>query len=183
MLRWQPITTLVLSLMGLAVSIYLTIVHFDTHITLSCPAGGGIINCTKVTTSPQSYLFGIPVAVLGLAFFVPMIALCLPAAWRSADRRIHLARLALTVISVAMIIYLIIAELFIIKNICLWCTSVHTITFVLFVIIVTATPIVLTPGYGLDTESGAGPGAGPHPGTGRTDRRTGTGAHKVHSGS
>ena len=47
-----------------------------------------------------------------------------------------------------MIIYLIIAELFLIKAICLWCTSVHLITFILFVIIVTSSPIVLSPGYG-----------------------------------
>ena len=47
-----------------------------------------------------------------------------------------------------MIIYLLIAELFIIKAICLWCSSVHLITFILFVIIVTASPIVLAPDYG-----------------------------------
>ena len=45
--------------------------------------GSGAINCEKVTTSPQSYVFGIPVAMLGLVFFVPMLVLCLPAAWRS----------------------------------------------------------------------------------------------------
>jgi len=154
-LRWQPIVTLLLSLMGLGVSIYLTITHFDTHITLSCPAGGGIVNCEKVTTSPQSYVFGIPVATLGLAYFLPMIALSLPRAWRSADRRIHLARLALSVAGVGMIIYLVIAELFIIKNICLWCTSVHVLTFILFVIIVTASPMLLFPDPGLETDGSA----------------------------
>jgi uncharacterized membrane protein len=154
-LRWQPIVTLLLSLMGLGVSIYLTITHFDTHITLSCPAGGGIVNCEKVTTSPQSYVFGIPVATLGLAYFLPMIALSLPRAWRSADRRIHLARLALSVAGVGMIIYLVIAELFIIKNICLWCTSVHVLTFILFVIIVTASPMLLSPDPGLETDGSA----------------------------
>jgi uncharacterized membrane protein len=79
-----------------------------------------------------------------------MIALCLPAAWRSGDRRIHLARLVLAVIGVGTILYLIIAELFIIKAICLWCSSVHLITFVLFVIIVTSAPVVLNPGYADD---------------------------------
>jgi len=150
-LRWQPILTLILSICGLGVATYLTITHYDTHVALVC-ADNGAINCEKVTTSPQSVVFGIPVAVLGLAFFLPMIAICLPAAWRSADRRIHLARLILSVTGVGMIIYLIIAELFIIKAICLWCTSVHVITFILFVIIVTAAPIVLTPGYGLGTD-------------------------------
>jgi uncharacterized membrane protein len=150
-LRWQPIATLLLSLAGLGVSTYLTITHYDTHVALVC-SGNGAINCRKVTTSPQSMIFGIPVAVLGLAFFLPMIALSLPRAWRSADRRIHLARLALSITGVGMILYLIIAELFIIKAICLWCSGIHVITFILFVIIVTATPIVLTPGYGLETD-------------------------------
>ena len=105
-------------------------------------------NCETVTTSAQSHILGIPVAVLGLLYFVPMLLLCLPVAWRSADRRIHLARLVLASIGVGTIIYLIIAELFLIKAICLWCTSVHLITFILFVIVATSSPIVLSPGYG-----------------------------------
>lgn len=145
-LRWQPLTTLLLSLAGLGIAIYLTITHFNKAI-LICNSGGAI-DCEKVTTSPQSVIFGIPVAMLGLLFFVPMLLLCLPAAWRSADRRIHLARLALSITGVGMIVYLIIAELFLIKAICLWCSGVHLITFSLFVIIVTSAPIVLAPGYG-----------------------------------
>jgi uncharacterized membrane protein len=145
-LRWQPIATLLLSIFGLGVSIYLTITHFD-KMALVCDTGS-VINCEKVTQSPQSEVFGIPVAMLGLAYFVPMIALCLPAAWRSTDRRIHLARLALSVVGVGMILYLLIAELFIIKAICLWCSSVHLVTFILFIIIVTSSPVVLAAGYG-----------------------------------
>ena len=67
-------------------------------------------------------------------------------AWRSTDRRVHLARLALAIIGVGMILYLLIAELFIIKAICLWCSSVHLVTFILFVIIVTASPMRARPG-------------------------------------
>ena len=151
-LRWQPVATLVLSVAGLGISTYLTVTHFD-KVALVC-TNSGTVNCLKVTTSPQSVIFGIPVAMLGLAFFVPMIALCLPVAWRSADRRIHLARLALSVTGVGMIIYLIIAELFLIKAICLWCSGVHVVTFILFVIIVTASPIVLSPDYGSDGSDG-----------------------------
>ncbi len=100
-------------------------------------------------------------AVLGLLYFVPMLLLCLPVAWRSRDRRVHLARLVFASIGVGMIIYLIIAELFLIKAICLWCTSVHLITFVIFVIVVTSSPIVLSsgdgvvPAYGLGSDQGA----------------------------
>ena len=145
-LRWQPIASLLLSIYGLGASIYLTITHFQPK-ALAC-VSNSTFNCEKVTQSPQSEIFGIPVAMLGLVFFVPMILLCLPAAWLSADRRIHLARLALSVTGVGMIIYLISAELFVIKAICIWCSSVHITTLILFIIIATASPIVLATGYG-----------------------------------
>ena len=145
-LRWQPITSLVLSTYGLGASIYLTITHFAPK-ALACPSNPHY-SCEKVTQSPQSEILGIPVAMLGLVFFVPMLLLCLPAAWRAADRRIHLARLVLSVTGVGMIIYLISAELFLIKSICLWCSSVHVVTLLLFIIIATTSPIVLAPDYG-----------------------------------
>lgn len=145
-LRWQPLTSLILSILGLGVATYLTITHFDKH-ALACVTNS-TFNCEEVTTSPQSEILGIPVAMLGLAFFVPMIALCLPVAWRTATRWVHLARLVLSLTGVGMIIYLISAELFVIKAICLWCSGVHIITFALFVVVVTSAPIVLAPGYG-----------------------------------
>jgi len=145
-LRWQPITSLVLSIYGLGASIYLTITHFEPK-ALACVSNSHF-NCEKVTQSPQSEIFGIPVAMLGLVFFVPMLLLCLPSAWRAADHRIHLARLFLSVTGVGMIIYLISAELFLIKAICLWCSSVHIATLLLFIIIATTSPVVLAPGYG-----------------------------------
>ena len=145
-LRWQPVTSLVLSIYGLGASIYLTITHFEPK-ALACVSNVHF-SCEKVTQSPQSEIVGIPVAMLGLAFFVPMLLLCLPAAWRAADRRIHLARLVLSITGVGMIIYLISAELFLIKSICLWCSSVHVATLLLFIIIATTSPIVLAPGYG-----------------------------------
>ena len=130
---WLQITTLVLALAGLGVSIYLTIAHFTESALAGCTETG-LVNCTKVTTSPESYVFGIPVAVLGLAFFVFAVAIMSPWAWQSARREIHLARIASMVVGIGFVLYLIYAELFIIGSICLYCTSVHAITFVLFVL-------------------------------------------------
>jgi uncharacterized membrane protein len=130
---WLQITTLVLALAGLGVSIYLTIAHFTESALAGCTESG-LVNCTKVTTSPESYVFGIPVAVLGLAFFVFAVAIMSPWAWQSARREIHLARIASMVVGIGFVLYLIYAELFIIGSICLYCTSVHAITFVLFVL-------------------------------------------------
>jgi uncharacterized membrane protein len=129
---WMQITTFVLALAGLGVSVYLTISHF-TGAPLAC-SDSGLVNCTKVTTSPQSYVFGIPVAVLGLAFFVFAAAIMSPWAWQAARREVHLLRIASMVVGIGMVIYLVYAEFIIIGSICLYCTSVHIITFVLFVL-------------------------------------------------
>ena len=134
---WLQLTTFALALAGLGVSIYLTIAHFTESALLGC-SESGLVNCTRVTTSPQSYVFGIPVAVLGLAFFVFAVAVMSPWAWQAARREIHLVRIASLVVAMGFVLYLIYAELFIIGSICLYCTSVHAITFVLFVLTVAA---------------------------------------------
>jgi uncharacterized membrane protein len=130
---WLQIATFVLALAGLGVSIYLTIAHFTESALAGC-SESGLVNCTKVTTSPQSYVFGIPVAVLGLAFFVFAVVIMSPWAWRASRREIHLARIASLVVGIGFVLYLVYAELFTIGSICLYCTSVHVITFLLFVL-------------------------------------------------
>jgi uncharacterized membrane protein len=130
---WLQITTFVLSLAGLGVSIYLTIAHF-TESTLAGCSDTGLVNCTKVTTSAQSYVFGIPVAVLGLAFFAFAVAIMSPWAWQASRREIHILRMASVVVGIGFVLYLVYAELFIIGSICLYCTSVHAITFLIFLL-------------------------------------------------
>ena len=130
---WLQIATFVLALAGLGVSIYLTIAHFTESKLAGC-SESGLVDCSKVTTSPQSYVFGIPVAVLGLAFFVFAVVIMSPWAWRASRREIHLARIASLVVGIGFVLYLVYAELFTIGSICLYCTSVHVITFLLFVL-------------------------------------------------
>ena len=155
---WLQLTTFVLALAGLGVSIYLTIAHF-TESTLAGCSESGLVNCTKVTTSPQSYVFGIPVAVLGLAFYLFAAAIMSPWAWQAARREIHLLRLASVVVAIGFVLYLIYAELFIIGSICLYCTSVHAITFVLFVLtVIAAATWGLKPGAGWKSRPARQPG-------------------------
>ncbi len=132
---WLAWTTWGLSLGGLGVSVYLTIAHFNTSVSLACPATS-TINCEKVTTSPESYAFGIPVAVLGLAFYVFLAVANSPRMWRVAWPPLWWARIGSVVVGMVFVLYLIYCELFKIGAICLWCTSVHVITFCLFALIV-----------------------------------------------
>ena len=141
--RWKVVASGLLSLFGLGVSVYLTYAHFAGVQALSCPGAGSVINCEKVTTSAESYFLHIPVAVLGLGYYLVYTALNSPWAWRAADRRVHLARLAVASLGMVFALWLISAELLIIGNICLWCTSVHLITFLLFAIVLTTVPSML----------------------------------------
>lgn len=135
---WSGPASMLLCLAGLAVSGYLTIAHFSTELVLSCP-DSGVVNCAKVTSAPQSMIFGlVPVALLGLGYFVVMSLLCSPHAWRSGTPVLRLARQGGVISGMAMVCYLVYVEFRVLGAVCLWCTAVHVITFVLFVVVLAA---------------------------------------------
>ncbi|MGH9300648.1 MAG: vitamin K epoxide reductase family protein [Acidimicrobiales bacterium] len=131
---WLPTAAWLVSLAGLAVATYLTIAHYDTHVHLAC-SSSGLINCEQVTTSPQSVIFGIPVAVLGLAYFTVMSVLNAPLVWRRAPARAGMVRLVLAMGGMGFVLYLVYAELVLINAICLWCTTTHVLAFGLFILV------------------------------------------------
>ena len=124
--------TLLLCLVGLGLSAYLTYVHYTGDAVLSCPDTGRI-NCAKVTTSAESVLPGhVPVALAGLLFYLAMTALCSPPAWRSVHRAVPAMRLLGGGAGMVMVLWLVYAEFVRIGAICLYCTAVHATTFALF---------------------------------------------------
>lgn len=133
--RWLPLTTLGLSVLGLLIAAYLTVEHFTSSTTLACPETGAI-NCAKVTTSTYASVGGIPVAVIGLAYFGAMVALCLPAAWRARSPWVSRARVVAVSIGAVSVLYLVWVELFKVNAICLWCTAVHVVALALFATVV-----------------------------------------------
>ena len=133
---WFQLTTWGLALAGLGVSIYLTVAHFTSPRILVC-SEKGFVNCAAVTTSPESMVFGIfPVAVLGLAFYVFMAAATSPWAWRVTWPPVRWARFGSVIVGMVFVLYLLYTELFTLNAICLFCTIVHVITFLLFGLIV-----------------------------------------------
>jgi uncharacterized membrane protein len=133
--RWATAVTLPLAVLGLALSTYLTYVHYSDPRALSCP-DTGVINCTKVTTSPESVLLGfLPVALAGALYFLVVTVLVLPAAWRARSVAVARLRIAAAVAGVGMVCYLVYVEAVKVHALCLYCTGVHVITFLLFVAI------------------------------------------------
>jgi uncharacterized membrane protein len=139
--RWAEVVTLVLSVIGLGLSIYLTITHFQPQ-ALVC-SSTGVIDCAKVTTSAQSEILGIPVAILGLANFTVLTALNTPWACHSTWRWLHVTRFVLVIVSMGFVLWLIYAEVIIIGSICLYCTGVHLTTFILLIVMTSVAPTQL----------------------------------------
>jgi uncharacterized membrane protein len=131
-----------LALAGLGISIYLTIAHYVGTQILACVSNSAI-NCELVTTSAQSHFLGMPVSVLGLAYYAVAVVLYSPWAWWSSWRPLHLARIVGAVGGMCFVLWLLSAELVIIHKICLWCTAVHIVTFALFVLTLTSAPSLL----------------------------------------
>jgi uncharacterized membrane protein len=130
---WLQVTSMVLAVLGLAISAYETYAHFNGNRLAGCPTGGnGTFNCAAVITSSESMVFGVfPVAILGLLFYVAAVPLFSPWAWRAKRRVVHQLRLASVIVGMGFVMYLIYAELQI-GSICEYCTGVHVVTFLLF---------------------------------------------------
>lgn len=164
---WQVPVSGILSLTGLGISVYLTVVHYVTPSLLVCP-NSGAIDCAAVITSPQSVLFGLPIAVYGDIWHAVMFLFFLPWAWyasaglgdlgRRAGRWIGWFRFGGILVAIGFVIYLIYLELYEIHKICLWCTSVHITTFLLLVTVVSSSGWSLGQGFG--SRVGAALGSG-----------------------
>lgn len=122
--------SLALALGGIAVSAYLTLVHYRDDL-LVCAVGG----CHTVQKSPYAEMEGIPVAVLGLGMFIVMTALLLLRRLRPqwADT-ITLVTFGLALAGAVFAIYLTYLELFVIHAVCQWCVLTAIIIWLLTII-------------------------------------------------
>jgi uncharacterized membrane protein len=129
----------VMAVIGLGISIYLTTVHYASA-PLVCSAGG-IVNCAEVTRSSYSLVPGtnLPITIPGMLWFVASAALAI-AAWLTRARedelpyRIWLAQVAWGAAGLIAVLYLVYAELVKLHAICEWCTGVHILTLLSFLV-------------------------------------------------
>jgi uncharacterized membrane protein len=103
----------IVALVGGGIAVYLTTVHYE-HVAPICTSGG----CEKVQRSSYAELAGIPVAVLGLAGYVLLLA---SVAVRGTGAALAGAFLALT--GTVFSGYLLWAQLERIHAICIWCVG------------------------------------------------------------
>jgi uncharacterized membrane protein len=101
----------VLATGGAAVAAYLTYARF-THSTLACSTGG----CETVQSSSYAEVAGIPVAILGLAAYVAILATAF-----STSELARAAAAAVALAGVAFSAYLLYVQIALIDALCHWC--------------------------------------------------------------
>jgi len=124
-----------LSLVGIAISIYLTSVHY-AKVPLVCSTTG-LVDCASVLSSSYSVVPGttIPITVPGLAWSLVMAGLAF-AAWRlwPEQRNLRIAEFVWSLIGMVTVLYLVYAELVRLHHICAWCTALHVTILVMFLV-------------------------------------------------
>ncbi len=115
-----------LSLIGIIISIYLTWVHY-TYVQIACPETN-VINCAKVLSSQYSTIFHIPLTLFGLFYFLVFFIFSF---YKKYEKYLFIFSI-IGVLSVFALVYI---EIGLIKAICLYCTSVHILVFLIFFIL------------------------------------------------
>ncbi len=112
---------MVLSIIGVITSIYLVKNHYAPPTSGALCDVGESISCSLVNTSVFSELLGVPVALLGVFWFLFLLWMCHQALKQPEQIP---SILAWNVLGIFFVIYLIIAEI-ILKSICPFCTLLH----------------------------------------------------------
>ncbi|MGH2509799.1 MAG: vitamin K epoxide reductase family protein, partial [Ktedonobacteraceae bacterium] len=127
---------------GMADAIYLTLVHYDQSVSLVC-ADSGFINCTRVITSSYSYVPGtsLPISLPGLAWCLIIAGLASLGIFLGIERRwLRFAQFAWTLLGMLTVLYLVYVEIVLLHNLCVWCTVLHGLIFLMFLIALARLP-------------------------------------------
>jgi uncharacterized membrane protein len=125
-------------LINIAIAIYLTIVHYNTHVALVC-SSSGLVNCEHVLSSPYASIPGtsIPISIAGILWSIVGVALAV-IAWLVWPEKhlVPIAELAWAGVGMLSVFYLVYVELVLLHAICIWCTAVHVVVLLYLLIAV-----------------------------------------------
>ncbi len=133
------VALVVIAVVGVAISVYLTVVHYQGG-RLVCTAGG-VVDCQAVTSSAYSVVPGtsIPITIPGMLWFLVSGGLALVgllSVWngRSEPPRLRLAQVMWGALGLLFVLYLVYTEIVLLHRICEWCTGIHILTLVTFLL-------------------------------------------------
>ena len=137
--RGSQLLLLMLSLLGVGITIYLTSVHYE-NVPLAC-SESGLINCARVISSAYSVVPGttLPVTIPGFGWCVVSASLAIAGLFATTglwQRRIRIAQFAWALSGLLVVLYLVYVEIVRLRTICAWCTALHVLILLLFLITV-----------------------------------------------
>lgn len=128
---------------GIGIAIYLTIVHY-AKVPLACSTGG-VVDCNAVTRSVYSSVgsTGLPITVPGMAWFVISAGMAAAAILAASGRiatpaRLLTAQLVWGLLGVVFVLYLIYVEAALLHKLCEWCTGIHVLVILTFLVTLAA---------------------------------------------
>jgi len=122
------LAAIALSVVGLAISVYLTALHY-AGVTPACLTSGSI-NCEAVLSSSYAVLGGtsVPTSALGIVWFALSAATWTrPSGWR---------QVVWSAVGLVFVLFLVYVEIVVIGAICLWCTAAHVLVVALLLVAV-----------------------------------------------
>jgi uncharacterized membrane protein len=119
-----------IALIGVFVSLYLTLYKLGYIGTLACGTGG----CETVQLSKWGDFLGVPVAGWGVVYYVSVLALAIAGVQDrfAGSRRLTIVLVVVTGWGLLFTLWLTYLELFVIHAICRWCVGSATMTVLLF---------------------------------------------------
>ena len=120
--RLLLIASALLTLVGMGIASYLTVVHYADQ-PIVCSSIG---DCELVNSSKYAKLAGVPVAVLGLASYVTMLLL-IAGGWLRRDAMLIAGAWGVALAGFGFSMYLTYIELEVLDAICVWCVGSATV--------------------------------------------------------
>lgn len=135
--KGSQLLLLVLSLLGVGISIYLTSVHYE-NIPLVC-SESGIVDCARVISSSYSVVPGttLPITIPGFGWCVVSASFAIAGLFATTglwQRRIHIAQFVWVLSGLLVVLYLVYAEIVRLHTLCAWCTALHVLILLMFLI-------------------------------------------------
>ncbi len=135
--RLKLLVLVVMSLFGLAAALEIFASYYYLGQTPPGCTPGGFFDCDKVLGSSYGKVFGIPLELFAVAYFIVNLALVYLIAFGS-ERAFRLSMktiFAWRFLGLLLVPYLVIIELFILHAVCIYCTMMHVAIVADFIII------------------------------------------------
>ena len=122
---------LVLSALGLLISIFIRLYIEDQNSSvLACKVTGlPFLNCESVINSAYGKVFGIHLSLIGAFYFICLLAVY------GVDYRNDFVTAALALAGILSVFDFLFIEFFLVNHFCLYCTSIHIIVVIIFILI------------------------------------------------